>query len=346
MELGPKCVIVVFDWIIDCLLGPKLGKRLLQPKRYTLHRTLKVLKKGKTSLAEYRAEFKEGVRESRELCNNGEFLHDVSCPQFNIAHGFAELNHVYYDPDGFVYKVVLTRVNSEGRVMTEKYTLFVSFLTFFNFFAMLTDIPQSSSNPIACRIHTCGVPNTVARIGVWYCTKKSVTRCCSPAPFNVSERSSRRRRVSIGIGDWKRIQRLTQTTLYTRLLSSAGPSAWSHGDISDPSLGRMRSPLAVLKPVPRKTTNTIQTARLRTKTTALMTVLPRVHTLLLLILNREMTGRHVWQTDPQGSGKHFCSTAHYMFQAGVSNRSTSPFPRHISFHSVFSHSSMANISTL
>lgn len=69
-KLGPKCKIVVFDWIVDCLLGPKLKKGLRMDRGYTLDRTLKAVKKGKKALDAYRASFEQNVRIAEELCSN------------------------------------------------------------------------------------------------------------------------------------------------------------------------------------------------------------------------------------------------------------------------------------
>jgi hypothetical protein len=63
----------VFDWLEDCLLGRKLKKGLKSEKGYTLDRTLTRIKKGKTDHAEYRKKFEEGVRNSKELCDNSEY---------------------------------------------------------------------------------------------------------------------------------------------------------------------------------------------------------------------------------------------------------------------------------
>jgi hypothetical protein len=41
-----------------------------------------------------------------------------------------EVNHIYYEPSGFEYKIVLTKVNLGNRMSTERYTLYVS--TFYN----------------------------------------------------------------------------------------------------------------------------------------------------------------------------------------------------------------------
>lgn len=41
----------------------------------------------------------------------------------NMSSG---LNHVYFDQTGFEYKVVCTRLNSEGKVRSEKYILYVT----------------------------------------------------------------------------------------------------------------------------------------------------------------------------------------------------------------------------
>jgi hypothetical protein len=62
--------IVVLDWIEDCLLGKGLKKRLLAEIGYSLDRTIQRLKKGKTDHAQFRAKFEEGIRISKELCDN------------------------------------------------------------------------------------------------------------------------------------------------------------------------------------------------------------------------------------------------------------------------------------
>lgn len=126
LQLGKGCEIVNYDWIVDCLVGPGLKKRLLVAKGYTLKRTLMRLENGKRSIKEHKANFEEGVKVSKELCNNGESLFCSIYFKILITDNIADLNHVYYDSDAFEYKVVLTRINLDGKVKTEKYTLFVS----------------------------------------------------------------------------------------------------------------------------------------------------------------------------------------------------------------------------
>ena len=133
LQLGNKCEIVNYDWIVDCLVGPGLKKRLLGAKTYTLKQALKRLKEGKKNIEEHKANFEDGVKVSKELCNNSESLLYHICFGFLIADTITDLNHVYYDSDAFEYKVVLTRINLDGKVKTEKYTLFVSLNDFLHF---------------------------------------------------------------------------------------------------------------------------------------------------------------------------------------------------------------------
>ena len=64
-----RCYIVVFDWLEDCLQG---HKRKRTERGYTLDRTLTRIKKGKTDHDKFRTKFEEGVRASKELCDNRE----------------------------------------------------------------------------------------------------------------------------------------------------------------------------------------------------------------------------------------------------------------------------------
>lgn len=73
-----RCHVVVFDWLEDCLLGPKGQKKKKAEKAYTLDRTIARLKKGKNDLAEFRKKFEEGVRAGKELCDNSRSF-DLSC---------------------------------------------------------------------------------------------------------------------------------------------------------------------------------------------------------------------------------------------------------------------------
>lgn len=56
-----QCYVVIFDWLEDCLLGPKGQKRRLVEKSYTLDRTIKRLEKGKTDHADFRNNFEDGL---------------------------------------------------------------------------------------------------------------------------------------------------------------------------------------------------------------------------------------------------------------------------------------------
>lgn len=65
-----KCHIVVFDWLEDSLVGPKGQKKKRAEKGYTLDRTIARLKQGKTDHERFRKSFEDGVRASKELCDN------------------------------------------------------------------------------------------------------------------------------------------------------------------------------------------------------------------------------------------------------------------------------------
>ncbi|EKD14011.1 brct domain containing protein [Drepanopeziza brunnea f. sp. 'multigermtubi' MB_m1] len=105
-QLGTeRCKIVVFDWLEDCLVRKQ--KLLLSTRPYTLDRTIMQLRKRNAKdMTEYRKKFEDGVKVSKELCDN-------------------RLYHVYYDADAFEYKVMLSRFRLDGSTMIEKYTLFL-----------------------------------------------------------------------------------------------------------------------------------------------------------------------------------------------------------------------------
>ena len=70
-----QCHVVVFDWLEDSLIGCK--KRRRAEKGYSLDRTIARLKKGKKDHTEFRAKFEEGIRASKELCDNSKCSLDV-----------------------------------------------------------------------------------------------------------------------------------------------------------------------------------------------------------------------------------------------------------------------------
>ncbi|PBP15730.1 brct domain containing protein [Diplocarpon rosae] len=107
-QLGTnRCVIVVFDWLEDCLQSNK--KRCLSTKSYSVDRTIIRLKKQKAlNMRESKRKFDDGIRVSKELSDNK-----------------PELYHIYYDSDAFEYKVILSRIRLDGTTMIEKYTLFL-----------------------------------------------------------------------------------------------------------------------------------------------------------------------------------------------------------------------------
>lgn len=125
--------IVVFDWLEDSLLGAKGQKKKRAEKGYTLDRTIARLKKGKTDHDKFRKSFEDGVRASKELCDNSKFdyMTDLKITFADYAR-FTGLHKIYYDETGFEYKIVLTRLDkSADRIKCEKYTLFVSFNTLY-----------------------------------------------------------------------------------------------------------------------------------------------------------------------------------------------------------------------
>ncbi|KAF8863887.1 hypothetical protein BDZ45DRAFT_582772 [Acephala macrosclerotiorum] len=63
-----KCAIVVFDWLIDCLVSKKKACKAIGA--YTLDRTIKRLNKGKKDHFEYRSGFDEGARACHEFVDN------------------------------------------------------------------------------------------------------------------------------------------------------------------------------------------------------------------------------------------------------------------------------------
>ena len=136
-KLGGQCKIVVQDWIADCLPSNQNSKKRKRPERgYTLDRTLARIKKGKKAqLDEYRKRFEEGVRASKDLADTSNLPFPFGDKYFErVTDKHLELYHVHYDDDGFEYKVRLSRVNlrNGGKIMTEKYTLYVRPHPFFS----------------------------------------------------------------------------------------------------------------------------------------------------------------------------------------------------------------------
>ncbi|CAL3963352.1 unnamed protein product [Diplocarpon coronariae] len=105
-QLGTnRCVIVVFDWLEDCLQSKK--KICLRTKSYSVDRTIIQLKKQEAmDKQDFKRKFDDGVKVSKELSDN-------------------KLYHIYYDIDAFEYKVILSRIRLDGTTMIEKYTLFL-----------------------------------------------------------------------------------------------------------------------------------------------------------------------------------------------------------------------------
>jgi hypothetical protein len=122
LKLGRHCNIVVKDWLEDCLT--EKTQRLRAEKGYSLNR---VLKRGVQTIRRqenYRNSFEAGVRAGHELIDNSESPWTV----YNIVlrgPKFIALNHIYVDHAGFEYKAVCTRINTNGKVKSEKYTIYV-----------------------------------------------------------------------------------------------------------------------------------------------------------------------------------------------------------------------------
>jgi hypothetical protein len=55
------------------------------------------------------------------------------------------LNHLYVDHTGFEYKIICTRINTEGKVKSEKYIIYVGLNNFNAIIPLLTSL--SSLNP-------------------------------------------------------------------------------------------------------------------------------------------------------------------------------------------------------
>lgn len=72
LALGRRCEIVVYDWLVDCITPSNPKKRLRNEKPYTLNRTIQRLRKGEKDLPTYRRNFEDGVKASKELCDNSE----------------------------------------------------------------------------------------------------------------------------------------------------------------------------------------------------------------------------------------------------------------------------------
>ena len=71
---GSRCHIVTFDWVEDCLLGPKNSKRLLKERAYTLDRTVYNLERGiKVDKADLRKRFDENARIAHELSTSSTY---------------------------------------------------------------------------------------------------------------------------------------------------------------------------------------------------------------------------------------------------------------------------------
>jgi hypothetical protein len=121
--LGNQCHILTKDWLEDCLIGHPTKKRCRAEGPYTLKRVFKRVGAAKDKQHEYRQKFEDGVNASYELVDNRKLSWDVGHgPLLNSTSG---LSHIYYDETGFEYKIVCTRIKSDGKVKSEKYILYV-----------------------------------------------------------------------------------------------------------------------------------------------------------------------------------------------------------------------------
>ena len=122
MALGFACVTVVPDYIIDCIPSGK-PPTLKYDKPYTLNRVIQRLRLSKKKQRNWRNNFEEGVKASKEII-------DSSKAYFRRCDGVLTsdqigLHHIFYDQTGFEYKIVCSRVNEHGSAKVEKYTIYV-----------------------------------------------------------------------------------------------------------------------------------------------------------------------------------------------------------------------------
>ncbi|PQE33960.1 brct domain-containing protein [Rutstroemia sp. NJR-2017a WRK4] len=106
IALGKRCKIVELDWIEDCLIGETGKKKKLATEGYSLSRVMKRLHYTDKQKKNYRNEFEDGVRAAEQFVDN-------------------KLHHVYTDPTGFEYKVVLNRITLNGKHTRQKYTVYL-----------------------------------------------------------------------------------------------------------------------------------------------------------------------------------------------------------------------------
>lgn len=124
LALGGKCYIIIKDWLEDCLAVDPSKKRCLAEKDYTLKQILRRAKETIKAKDRHRKSFDEGVQASHELVDNRESQWTVYSLVLKGGESLGR-NHIYMDDTGFEYKVVCTRINTEGKVKSEKYIIYV-----------------------------------------------------------------------------------------------------------------------------------------------------------------------------------------------------------------------------
>ncbi|KAM3075571.1 hypothetical protein ACMFMG_007710 [Clarireedia jacksonii] len=106
IALGKLCKIVELDWIEDCLIRETGKKKKLATEGYSLSRVMKRLHYTEKQKKNYRNGFEDGVRAAQQFVDNN-------------------FHHVYTDPTGFEYKVVLNRITLNGKHTRQKYTIYL-----------------------------------------------------------------------------------------------------------------------------------------------------------------------------------------------------------------------------
>ena len=121
-----SCKIVVKDWLEDCLAPVNPSKKLCRvEKQYLLPIVLERINKANESKALHIKNFGDSFGVAHELTTNREFDWPwYQMPLKNFPKYLGE-HHVYVDSTGFEYKAVCTRINTEGKVKSERYTIYV-----------------------------------------------------------------------------------------------------------------------------------------------------------------------------------------------------------------------------
>ncbi|KAL3428225.1 hypothetical protein PVAG01_01734 [Phlyctema vagabunda] len=168
LALGRKCEIVTEDWLEDCLIRKKAKK--LPVTDYKLSRVLKRIRAGQAAREPHGARFEEGVQVAASIVQNRKNPPPARArakKTWKSAYLQQGLYHVYYDDEGFEYKVVLTKLHYKG--FAEKYTIYLF---------------QSHAIP---RLYMCAAKfSRPSRENIWYELDPQTGRSVIPTQFSVA----------------------------------------------------------------------------------------------------------------------------------------------------------------